>query len=116
MPTPVAANPAQLVQQHQQQNNNCPPQTLLVERRGNARQFNNGDVKGGPINQADSSSMRRTRKHTTGIPVPSSPRMMHHNRSPMPIRAQTGVKRPPTARLGAHAENISSGSLNSIEV
>uniref|UniRef100_A0A1L8DJX5 Interference hedgehog n=2 Tax=Nyssomyia neivai TaxID=330878 RepID=A0A1L8DJX5_9DIPT len=108
MPTPIAANPGHLVQ-----NNNCTPQTLLVERRG--RQFSNGDVKV-PHTQTDSSSIRRTRKHPTGIPVPSSPRMMHHNRSPMPIRAQSGAKRPPTARLGAHTENISSGSLNSIEV
>jgi hypothetical protein len=64
-----------------------------------------------------SSSIRRTRKGSGS--VPGSPRinrgpsteLLHHNRSPMPMRA--GVKR--AARLG-RAENMSSGSLNSIEV
>lgn len=44
-----------------------------------------------------------------GIPiVPGSPRVQ---RSPMPSRAM--IKR---TRLGSHTDNISSGSLNSIEV
>ncbi|XP_030246105.1 general transcriptional corepressor CYC8 isoform X1 [Drosophila navojoa] len=47
--------------------------------------------------------------HNVGIPhVPGSPRVQ---RSPMPARAL--IKR---TRLGSHTDNISSGSLNSIEV
>lgn len=66
----------------------------------------------------NSSSMRRTRRGSGSVPGsprvnrgPSSEYLQHHNRSPMPIRA--GIKR--ATRLG-RAENISSGSLNSIEV
>lgn len=68
----------------------------------------------------NNSSMRRTRRGSGS--VPGSPRvgrgpsaeLLQHNRSPMPIRAAaSGVKR--AARLG-RAENMSSGSLNSIEV
>ncbi|XP_055632499.1 interference hedgehog-like isoform X2 [Toxorhynchites rutilus septentrionalis] len=68
----------------------------------------------------NNSSMRRGRRGSGS--VPGSPRvgrgpsseMLQHNRSPMPIRAAaSGVKR--AARLG-RAENMSSGSLNSIEV
>ncbi|XP_055544266.1 interference hedgehog-like isoform X2 [Wyeomyia smithii] len=68
----------------------------------------------------NNSSIRRGRRGSGS--VPGSPRvgrgpsaeLLQHNRSPMPIRAATsGVKR--AARLG-RAENMSSGSLNSIEV
>ncbi|XP_055607220.1 interference hedgehog-like [Uranotaenia lowii] len=68
----------------------------------------------------NNSSIRRTRRGSGS--VPGSPRvgrgpsaeLLQHNRSPMPIRAAaSGVKR--AARLG-RAENMSSGSLNSIEV
>uniref|UniRef100_W8AVA7 Uncharacterized protein n=3 Tax=Ceratitis capitata TaxID=7213 RepID=W8AVA7_CERCA len=64
-------------------------------------------------------SLRRTRRTSgsannnnnggVGIPiVPGSPRVQ---RSPMPARAM--MKR---GRLGSHNDNMSSGSLNSIEV
>lgn len=68
----------------------------------------------------NNSSIRRGRRGSGS--VPGSPRvgrgpsaeLLQHNRSPMPIRAAaSGVKR--AARLG-RAENMSSGSLNSIEV
>ncbi|XP_058825195.1 interference hedgehog-like isoform X2 [Topomyia yanbarensis] len=71
----------------------------------------------GPRNN---SSIRRGRRGSGS--VPGSPRvgrgpsaeLLQHNRSPMPIRAAaSGVKR--ATRLG-RAENMSSGSLNSIEV
>uniref|UniRef100_A0ABK9NH39 Interference hedgehog n=1 Tax=Glossina morsitans morsitans TaxID=37546 RepID=A0ABK9NH39_GLOMM len=45
-----------------------------------------------------------------GIPISSSPRVQ---RSPMPSRAAIMKQR---SRLGSHNDNISSGSLNSIEV
>lgn len=72
----------------------------------------------------NNSSIRRTAGGRRGSgSVPGSPRvggrgpsaeLLQHNRSPMPIRAAaSGVKR--AARLG-RAENMSSGSLNSIEV
>ncbi|XP_058455056.1 interference hedgehog-like isoform X2 [Malaya genurostris] len=76
-----------------------------------------GIVLGGSRNN---SSIRRGRRGSGS--VPSSPRvgrgpsaeLLQHNRSPMPIRAAaSGVKR--ATRLG-RAENMSSGSLNSIEV
>ena len=68
------------------------------------------------------SSMRRTRRTSGsgGPPPPGSPRvvrgvsseLLNHNRSPMPSRAITGKRN----RLGSRTENMSSGSLNSIEV
>lgn len=69
------------------------------------------------------SSVRRTRRTSGSNPVvPGSPRvvrgvsseLLHHNRSPMPTRAaaMTGKRN----RLGSRTENMSSGSLNSIEV
>ncbi|XP_037917194.1 interference hedgehog isoform X3 [Hermetia illucens] len=64
-------------------------------------------------------SLRRTRRTSgsttnhnsshTSLGIPSSPRVQ---RSPMPVRAAP-IKR---NRLGSHTENMSSGSLNSIEV
>ncbi|XP_062559047.1 interference hedgehog-like isoform X2 [Armigeres subalbatus] len=72
------------------------------------------------LGSRNNSSIRRGRRGSGS--VPGSPRvgrgpsaeLLQHNRSPMPIRAAaSGVKR--TARLG-RAENMSSGSLNSIEV
>lgn len=64
------------------------------------------------------SSMRRTRR-TSGSAGPGSPRVVRgvssellHNRSPMPVRAHTSKRN----RLGSRTENMSSGSLNSIEV
>lgn len=69
---------------------------------------------GGAVNV---SSMRRTRR-TSGS-GPGSPRVVRgvssellHNRSPMPVRAHTSKRN----RLGSRTENMSSGSLNSIEV
>lgn len=64
-------------------------------------------------------SLRRTRRPsggannnaTGGIGVPGSPRVQ---RSPMPVRAAVVIKS--RNRLGNHTDNISSGSLNSIEV
>lgn len=64
------------------------------------------------------SSMRRTRR-TSGSAGPGSPRVVRgvssellHNRSPMPVRAHTSKRN----RLGSRTDNMSSGSLNSIEV
>lgn len=86
-----------------------------------------GDI--GIAHQTD--LIRRTPRRTTtgnGIPVPASPRfmragisngisndMLHHNRSPIPSRVAAAVagKR---NRLGRLNDNISSASLNSIEV
>ncbi|XP_055909843.1 interference hedgehog [Eupeodes corollae] len=72
-------------------------------------------------------SLRRTRRTSgstnnnnnnnnggVGIPiVPGSPRVQ---RSPMPSRGGQGVGMKKRNRLGSHTENMSSGSLNSIEV
>lgn len=70
---------------------------------------------GGGVNV---SSMRRTRR-TSGSAGPGSPRVVRgvssellHNRSPMPVRAHTSKRN----RLGSRTDNMSSGSLNSIEV
>lgn len=81
------------------------------------------------LNNRIPTSLRRTPRLTTGtsngLPVPNSPRFMrsgisndilHQNRSPLPNRVAAAVasKR---QRLGGHNnENISCGSLNSIEV
>lgn len=70
-------------------------------------------------------SLRRTPRRTTGAnQVPSSPRFMrsgisndilNHNRSPIPSRVAAAVAS--SKRLGGrNNENISCGSLNSIEV
>lgn len=75
-------------------------------------------------------SLRRTPRRTTGppngLPVPNSPRFMrsgisndllHHNRSPIPSRVVAAVASSKRHRLGGrNNENISCGSLNSIEV
>ncbi|XP_058171679.1 interference hedgehog-like [Anopheles ziemanni] len=79
------------------------------------------------------SSIRRTRRGSGSVPGsprigrgPSSEFLQQQQqqqpagvtvvaRSPMPMRAASGVKRNAAARLG-RAENMSSGSLNSIEV
>ncbi|KAJ6636752.1 Interference hedgehog [Pseudolycoriella hygida] len=68
---------------------------------------------GGGVNV---SSIRKTRRTSGG---PGSPRVVRgvssellHNRSPMPVRAHTSKRN----RLGSRTENMSSGSLNSIEV
>lgn len=73
-------------------------------------------------------SLRRTPRRTAagnGLPIPNSPRfmrsgnsndMLHHNRSPLPNRVG-GVSSSKRHRLGGrNNENISCGSLNSIEV
>lgn len=77
---------------------------------------NNGSGGGG--GGVNVSSMRRTRR-TSGSGGPGSPRVVRgvssellHNRSPMPVRAHTSKRN----RLGSRTENMSSGSLNSIEV
>lgn len=107
--------------QHHTQNNNTPatavgtPPMLMghgrtLERKQQPPSLSDGvDIVRGP-------SVRRTARH-----VPGSPRQQHigrgtsseflHNRSPMPQRA-IGKRN----RLGSHTENMSSGSLNSIEV
>lgn len=61
-----------------------------------------------------------TVRRSNGRVVPGSPRVMRgvssellSNRSPMPSRAALAGKR---GRLGSRTENMSSGSLNSIEV
>lgn len=75
-------------------------------------------------------SLRRTPRRTAtgnGVPIPNSPRFMrsginndilHHNRSPLPNRNHNvaGVASSKRQRLGRNNENISCGSLNSIEV
>lgn len=73
-------------------------------------------------------SLRRTPRRTTGgNPVPNSPRFMrsgisndilNHNRSPIPSRVAAAVASSKNRhRLGGrNNENISCGSLNSIEV
>lgn len=75
-------------------------------------------------------SLRRTPRRTTGapngLPIPQSPRFMrsgisndilHHNRSPIPSRVAAAVASSKRQRLGGrNNENISCGSLNSIEV
>ena len=67
-------------------------------------------------------SMRRTRRSSgSGQQVPGSPRigrglsseLLHHNRSPLPVRGAMPSKR---NRLGSRTDNMSSSSLNSIEV
>lgn len=64
--------------------------------------------------------MPPTVRRSNGRVVPGSPRVMRgvssellSNRSPMPSRAALAGKR---GRLGSRTENMSSGSLNSIEV
>ncbi len=78
-------------------------------------QHNDNGVGGGG-GGVNVSSMRRTRRGSGG---PGSPRVVRgvssellHNRSPMPVRAHTSKRN----RLGSRTENMSSGSLNSIEV
>lgn len=78
------------------------------------KMLHNDNGSGGGVNV---SSMRRTRR-TSGS-GPGSPRVVRgvssellHNRSPMPVRAHTSKRN----RLGSRTENMSSGSLNSIEV
>lgn len=74
-------------------------------------------------------SLRRTPRRTgtgNGVPVPQSPRFMRnaainndvlHNRSPIPNRVAAAVASSKRHRLGSrNNENISCGSLNSIEV
>lgn len=73
-------------------------------------------------------SLRRTPRRTTGngVPVPNSPRFIRnaamnndvlHNRSPIPSRVAAAVASSKRHRLGSrNNENISCGSLNSIEV
>lgn len=74
-------------------------------------------------------SLRRTPRRTVpnGLPVPQSPRFMrsggisndilNHNRSPISSRVAAATMSSKRHRLGGHNnENISCGSLNSIEV
>lgn len=82
------------------------------------------------LNNRIPTSLRRTPRRTTGapngLPVPNSPRFMrsginndilHHNRSPIPSRVAAAVASNKRHRLGGrNNENISCGSLNSIEV
>lgn len=79
----------------------------------NNKILHNDNGSGGGVNV---SSMRRTRRGSAG---PGSPRVVRgvssellHNRSPMPVRAHNSKRN----RLGSRTENMSSGSLNSIEV
>lgn len=84
---------------------------------GNKVLHNDNGSGGGGVNV---SSMRRTRRTSgSGGGGPGSPRVVRgvssellHNRSPMPVRAHTSKRN----RLGSRTENMSSGSLNSIEV
>lgn len=80
------------------------------------------------LNNRIPTSLRRTPRRTTGngLPVPNSPRFMrsgisndilHQNRSPLPNRVAAAVATNKRHRLGGrNNENISCGSLNSIEV
>lgn len=82
------------------------------------------------LNNRIPTSLRRTPRRTTGapngLPVPNSPRFMrsginndilHHNRSPIASRVAAAVASSKRHRLGGrNNENISCGSLNSIEV
>lgn len=79
-------------------------------------------------NRIQNPSLRRTPRRTTGANpvVPNSPRFMrsgisndilNHNRSPIPSRVAAAVASSKRHRLGGrNNENISCGSLNSIEV
>lgn len=80
-------------------------------------------VEGTGVSGAGSRRTRRSSGSGTGggggMTVPGSPRIMRgvsseyiqHNRSPMPVRTSKRGN-----RLGTRTENMSSGSLNSIEV
>lgn len=88
-----------------------------IDGQTNKQMVHGADTNGGG-GGANASSMRRTRR-TSGS-GPGSPRvvrgvsseLLQHNRSPMPVRAHTSKRN----RLGSRTENMSSGSLNSIEV
>lgn len=124
-------------------NNNCDATQIEQPNRRNHRQqqqqLNGALLNGLPpiqnigstteigIPQADRiPSLRRTPRRTTGngVPVPNSPRFMRnaamnndvlHNRSPIPSRVAAAANK--RHRLGGrNNENISCGSLNSIEV
>ena len=125
------------------QNNNFEPTACDSPRRTLERSTRNlqqqqqfagvgggsGDI-GIPLQPTDRApSLRRTPRRTptggTGQGIPSSPMMrirggvssdmLHHNRSPLPTRVAHSGKR--NNRLGSrNNENISSASLNSIEV
>lgn len=81
------------------------------------------------LNNRIPTSLRRTPRRTTGasngLPVPNSPRFMrsgisndilHQNRSPLPNRVAAAVASKRHRLGGRNNENISCGSLNSIEV
>ncbi|XP_037051243.1 interference hedgehog isoform X1 [Bradysia coprophila] len=111
-----------------QQNNNHTQPGDAQHRRTLERSTRNLQYAGGTAgdgtnkmlhndNGVNASSMRRTRR-TSGS-GPGSPRVVRgvssellHNRSPMPVRAHNSKRN----RLGSRTENMSSGSLNSIEV
>mgnify|MGYP006950128098 CR=1 FL=1 len=110
----------------QQNNNHTQPgdaqHRRTLERSTRNLQYAGSAADGGANNKTlhnenGVSSMRRTRR-TSGS-GPGSPRVIRgvssellHNRSPMPVRAHTSKRN----RLGSRTENMSSGSLNSIEV
>lgn len=88
---------------------------------GDMKMLNSSDgfINGIDVSANRVSSVRRTRRTSGSASGPGSPRVVRgvssellHNRSPMPSRAITGKRN----RLGSRTENMSSGSLNSIEV
>lgn len=135
-PSPIAST-----EQHNRRNqvNRLPPQpfngTLInglptVQNLGSTTEIGIPQVADFN-NRIPPTSLRRTPRRTTtgttnGLPIPNSPRFMrsgisndilHHNRSPIPSRVAAAVASSKRHRLGGrNNENISCGSLNSIEV
>lgn len=130
--------PSPVTEQHNRRNqaNRPPPQpqpfngTLInglptVQSIGSTTEI--GIPQMTDLNNRIPTSLRRTPRRTpNGLPVPNSPRFMrsgintdilHHNRSPIPSRVASAVSSSKRHRLGGrNNENISCGSLNSIEV
>lgn len=121
----IGGNGGSITIQHNPNSNNIPtpdPHRRTLDRsHRNIVESGSGVINGGGV-----SGSRRTRRSSGsgpggggGMTVPGSPRIMRgvsseyiqSNRSPMPVRT---TKR--GNRLGTRTENMSSGSLNSIEV
>lgn len=111
-----------------QQNNNHPQSGDIQHRRTLERSTRNlqyagpagdGTTANKMLHQDNGINVSSMRRHHRTSGGPGSPRVVRgvssellHNRSPMPVRAHTSKRN----RLGSRTENISSGSLNSIEV
>lgn len=92
------------------------PKMMLQD--GIMNEHGRSGVGGGGGGNSGGAAVRRTRRTSGSGGSPRiirgvSSELLQHNRSPLPVRT-TGHKR--GNRLGNRTENMSSGSLNSIEV